>query len=150
MLSASHEPLPSLGLPCLCTLKRGCWAQLRQAGGRGRGQWSLESRGWAGGEQGTGERNKSIQSPRKRLPGPFDLPGQTFLLLFPFVYWKGCIWCSFPFSSVHGTARGSRCSRNLFWRKTCFEHQEKMGKLAVLIIIIRKQNLFLIFDMSAA
>lgn len=45
--SVSQEPLPSLGLPFLCTLKP-LLAQLWQKDGRGRGQWGTERRGWKG------------------------------------------------------------------------------------------------------
>ena len=152
-LGCTHEPLhsppPSPGLPRLCILEP-LPVQLQRACGRaGGGGGSGAPRAQAGQVVGKGPGMQCIYSvtPR-RFPDPFDLPGQTFLLLFPCVYWKGCVWCSVPFSSVHGTARGSRCSRNLFWRKTCSEHREKMGKLAVLINIC-KQNLFLMFDMRA-
>ena len=151
MLSAARAPALAATLTgTAASVHRRAAACAAPAGVRaGGGGGSGAPRAQAGQVVGKGPGMQCIYSvtPR-RFPDPFDLPGQTFLLLFPCVYWKGCVWCSVPFSSVHGTARGSRCSRNLFWRKTCSEHREKMGKLAVLINIC-KQNLFLMFDMRA-
>lgn len=147
MLSVSQQPLLSLGLPVRASeaLRGHSSSRRERRGGRRR---CRRERGWAGVGSHWGTEGICSATP-KQSPDPFDLRGQTFLLFPPFVYWEGCVWCSVPFSSVHGTARGSRCSRNLFWRKTCFEHQEKMRKQAVLVII-RKQNLLLVFAMRAA
>lgn len=82
-------------------------------GGRGR------ERGEAG--QAEGERmekeNQSIAPFKKlkiKIPDPFNLSNQTFLLLLPYVYWKGCDWGAVPFARftelLEGVTAAETCS----------------------------------------